>query len=60
MIDRHLQALLLRERGDNRQLAAEVLEKLSPESKDRLYRLLQAMKAETEAERGKRRRGQFW
>lgn len=41
MIDRHLQSMLLRERGDNRKLAEEVLEKLSAESKERLFRILQ-------------------
>jgi hypothetical protein len=41
MIDRHLESMLLRERGNNRRLAEEVLEKLSPESKERLFRILQ-------------------
>lgn len=41
MIDRHLQAMLLREKGNNRKLAEEVLEKLSAESKERLFRILQ-------------------
>jgi hypothetical protein len=41
MIDRNLQAMLLRERGNNRKLAEEVLEKLSHESKERLFRILQ-------------------
>ena len=41
MIDRHLHAMLLRERGNNRKLAEEVLEKLSKESKERLFRILQ-------------------
>jgi uncharacterized protein (DUF302 family) len=41
MIDRHLQAMLLREKGNNRKLAEEVLEKLSHESKERLFRILQ-------------------
>lgn len=41
MIDRHLQSMLLRERGNNRKLAEEVLEKLSEESKERLFRILQ-------------------
>ena len=42
MIDRHLESMLLRERGDNRKLAEEVLEKLSKESKERLFRILQS------------------
>lgn len=41
MIDRHLQSMLLREKGNNRKLAEEVLEKLSAESKERLFRILQ-------------------
>lgn len=41
MIDRHLRALLMQERGDNRKLADEIMEKLSPESRDRLFRILQ-------------------
>lgn len=41
MIDRHLSSMLLRERGNNRKLAEEVLEKLSTESKERLFRILQ-------------------
>lgn len=41
MIDRHLEAMLLKERGDNRKLLEEVLEKLSKESKERLFRILQ-------------------
>lgn len=41
MIDRHLESMLLRERGNNRKLAEEVLEKLSYESKERLFRILQ-------------------
>ena len=40
MIDRHLESMLLREKGNNRKLAEEVLEKL-PESKERLFRILQ-------------------
>jgi hypothetical protein len=41
MIDRHLESLLLRQRGNNRSLAKEVLEKLSSEGKERLFRILQ-------------------
>jgi hypothetical protein len=46
MIDRHLQSMLLRERGNNRKLAEEVLEKLSSESKERLFRILQDHESE--------------
>jgi len=40
MIDRYLESMILRERGQNQKLAQEVLEKLSPESKERLFHLL--------------------
>lgn len=42
MIDRHLESMLLRERGNNRKLAEEILDKLSYESKERLFRILQS------------------
>ena len=60
MIDVHLQALLLRQRGDNRVLAKEIMENLSPEAKQRLFRLLRDMQDDADHERSKRRRGQFW
>lgn len=41
MIDLHLESMLLRERGNNRKLADEILDKLSKESKERLFRILQ-------------------
>lgn len=41
MIDRHLQSMILRGRGDNRKLCEEILEKLSAESKERLFRIFQ-------------------
>lgn len=46
MIDRHLQSMLLRERGNNRKLAEEILEKLSHESKERLFRIFQDHESE--------------
>jgi hypothetical protein len=45
-MDRHLQAILLRQRGQNGPLVAEINEKLSPESKDRLFRILSDMEQE--------------
>ena len=42
-MDRHLQAILLRQRGQNGPLVAELLEKLTPQSKDRLFRILSDM-----------------
>lgn len=41
MIDRHLESALLRERGNNRKLVEEILEKISEEGKERLFRILQ-------------------
>lgn len=41
MIDRYLESMILRERGQNQKLAQEILEKLSPESKERLFRIFQ-------------------
>lgn len=41
--DRHLEAVLLRQMGNNRKLADEIKEKLSEESKERLYRVIQDM-----------------
>lgn len=41
MIDRHLESMILREKGQNQKLAREVLEKLSEEGKERLFRIFQ-------------------
>ena len=41
MIDRHLESMLLRQKGQNRNLVKEILEKISPEGKERLFRILQ-------------------
>ena len=60
MIDQHIRAILLQERGDNRAMVEEILTKLTPASKERLFRVLQDMKQETHHERQKRQRGQFW
>jgi hypothetical protein len=60
MIDQHLRAILLQQRGDNRAMVEEVLTKLSPQAKERLFRVLQGMKQECAGERQKRQRGQFW
>lgn len=54
--DRHLTAALHRQRGNNAPLAAEIQEKLSEESKERLFRILQDM--EDEATRARKPR--FW
>ena len=42
-MDRHLQAIILRQRGINGPLVAELLEKLTPQSKERLFRILSDM-----------------
>ena len=39
--DRHLESLVLRQRGQNRGLAKELVEKISEEGKERLFRILQ-------------------
>lgn len=57
MIDRHLQSMLLRERGDNRKLCEEILEKLSAESKERLFRILQDKENEVSHLKNRARRG---
>lgn len=41
--DRHLEAILLRQRGNNHQLIMELKEKLSIEGKERLYRVMEDM-----------------
>ena len=55
-MDRHLEAVLLRQRGQNGPLVAEVLEKLSPEAKERLFRVLQSMEQDTSNASSKLRR----
>ena len=49
MIDRYLESMILRERGQNQKLAQEILEKLSPESKERLFRIFQDKENEINA-----------
>ena len=57
MIDPHLRAIILRQRGQNQSMAEDVLDNLSPASKERLYRVLQNLERERDSERSKRRRG---
>lgn len=57
MIDPHLRAIILRQRGQNQAMAKDVLDNLSPASKERLYRVLQDLERERDSERSKRRRG---
>jgi hypothetical protein len=56
MIDRYLESMILRERGQNQKLAQEILEKLSPESKERLFRLLSDKENEINSLRNKAKR----
>lgn len=44
--DRHLESKLLRQRGSNRELTQEILEKISPKSKERLFRIFQDIEME--------------
>jgi len=39
--DRHIESMILRQRGRNRDLAKEIVEKISEEGKERLFRILQ-------------------
>lgn len=41
VFDGHITRHLLSRRGDNRKLAKEICEKLSPDSRERLFRILQ-------------------
>lgn len=52
-IARHLESMLLRQRGQNGRLAEEVSEKLSAESQERLFRILQDMEREASTNKGK-------
>lgn len=56
MIDRYLESMILKQRGQNQKLAQEILKKLSPESKERLYRLLQDMESEVSSLNSRMRR----
>jgi len=56
MIDRYLESMILRERGQNQKLAQEILEKLSPESKERLFRIFQLKENELQAMKNKMKR----
>jgi len=44
--DRYLESIILRQRGQNRELAQEVNEKLSEKCKERLFRILQDLESE--------------
>jgi uncharacterized protein YrzB (UPF0473 family) len=43
MIDRHLQAIIMRQRGQNGELAREIFEHISEKGKERLFRILRDM-----------------
>lgn len=46
VFDRHLEGVILRQRGQNRELAHELLEKLSERNKERLFRIFQDLEGE--------------
>lgn len=54
-IDRYLESILLRQRGQNQKLAKEVLENLTPESKKQLFHILQDMEDDISRQRRKAR-----
>lgn len=47
--DRHLESAILRQRGQNARLAKEIVEKVSEEGKERLFRILQDLENEKSA-----------
>jgi hypothetical protein len=51
--DRHLESMILRQRGQNRLLAKEIVEKISEEGKERLFRILQDMENEVQSAKRK-------
>lgn len=53
--DRHLEVAILRRRGQNRLLVKEIVEKVSEEGKERLFRILQEMENEIESFKRKAR-----
>lgn len=59
-IDEALRVILLTSRGDNRKLFEEIKENLSPESRERLFRVLQEKEQDAAAEKRKRKSGQSW
>jgi hypothetical protein len=58
VFDRHLESAILRQRGQNRVLVKEIQEKLSEESKERLFRIFQDI--ETENSRLERKARMPW
>lgn len=53
--DRHLESMILRQRGQNRLLVKEIVEKISEEGKERLFRILQDMENEVQSAERKAR-----
>jgi hypothetical protein len=47
--DRHIEAIIMRQRGQNGELAREIFEHISDKSKERLFRILQDMENELAA-----------
>jgi hypothetical protein len=44
--DRHLKSMILRQRGQNGELATEILEHISDKGKERLFRIFQDLESE--------------
>lgn len=55
MFDRYIESMILKERGQNQKLIQEIIEKLSPESKERLFRIFQDKENELQALKRKTR-----
>jgi hypothetical protein len=51
--DRHLEAIIMRQRGQNGELSREISEHISDKGKERLFRILQDMENELAAEKRK-------
>jgi hypothetical protein len=60
MIDSYLKALILRQPGNNQKLSQEILEKLSPESRRNLFRLMQELESKNTTLKSKIRRYQLY
>lgn len=46
VFDRHLESFFFRQRGQNRELSREIVEKLSDQNKERLFRIFQDLENE--------------
>ena len=46
MFDRALSQVILKQRGQNQKLVTELLDKISEENKERLYRIIQVLESD--------------